>query len=301
MRRLPSLGLEAAGRRLGDHRCIPRQSLEIEVGRGQEQPHAAAVAAHRVAARPHISSGPEQDAGDLTATVADRSARIAPACLHVDLEDLMREISPRGMVFDTSARYGAISPVGSIAGDRKRFARSRRFRGQRQWLHLRALDGQGGQVPVVVSLQHQGPAAEPIRKNDGNRPCGIANDVPIGDDQAVGVVNGHQGPRSQRCAVLLGGNDPYHGRMGSLRRRRNRCRPGHCERRTNHEQNCLDSLHASGEPIGEWGNEPSSLLFGDKQAPRAAIRRWAEIAVMVKNEKKPARAANALQQTGTLN
>jgi hypothetical protein len=100
---------------------------------------------------------------------------------------------------------------------------------------------------------------------------------------------------------LLGGNDPYHGRMGSLRRRRNRCRPGHCERRTNHEQNCLDSLHASGEPIGEWGNEPSSLLFGDKQAPRAAIRRWAEIAVMVKNEKKPARAANALQQTGTLN
>ena len=164
MRRLPSLGLEAAGRALGDHRCIPRQSLEIEVGRGQEQPHAAAVAAHRVAARPHISSGPEQDAGDLTATVADRSARIAPACLHVDLEDLMREISPRGMVFDTSARYGAISPVGSIAGDRKRFARSRRFRGQRQWLHLRALDGQGGQVPVVVSLQHQGPAAEPIRK-----------------------------------------------------------------------------------------------------------------------------------------
>ena len=159
--------------------------------------------------------------------ISPRLLQIGPpesprACLDVDFKDLVREVSPGRMVLDATARYGAISPLGPVAGDRQRFARSRRLGGQRQRLHLRPLDGQGGKIPIAIGLQQQGPAAKAVGKDDRNRPRGIANDVPVGHDEAMGFIDGHQCPRAQRCAVGFRGDNPHHGRMGSLCGRRKR-------------------------------------------------------------------------------
>ena len=129
---------------------------------------------------------PKQDAGNLAAAVANRSAGIAPACLDIDFEDLVREVSAGRMVLDATARDGAISSLGPVAGDRQRFARPRRLGGQRQRLAPAAAGWPGGKVPIAIGLQQQGAAAKAVGKDDRNRPRGIANDVPVGHDEAMG-------------------------------------------------------------------------------------------------------------------
>ena len=109
--RSPSLGGRLRGRRFGDHCRIAGQALEIDVGGRQEGPHAAAVAAHRVAAGPHVSGRPEQDAGNLAAAVVNRSAGIAPPGLDVNFNNFVRQISAGRMVLDAAARKDTVNPL----------------------------------------------------------------------------------------------------------------------------------------------------------------------------------------------
>ena len=134
-------------------------------------------------------------------------------------------------------------------------------------LRLRTLDGQGGKIPITIGLQQQGPAAKAVGKDDRNRPRGIADNVPIGHDEAMRSIDGHQCPRAQRRAVLFRGDNSHYGRMGNLCGGRNRCRPNRGNRRTKRDQNRQEIFHATHSLSGKRDNEPLSLLFGDRQAP----------------------------------
>ena len=183
-----------------------------------------------------------------------------PVALNIDFHDLVGKVSAGRMILDAPACDHPISPLGPIAGDGQRFTRSWRFGGQRQRLRLRTLDGQGGKIPITIGLQQQGPTAKTVGKDHRNRPCGIADNVPIGHDEAMRSIGGHQCPRAQRRTVLFGGDNSYHGRMGSLYGRRNWCRPNRGNRRTKRDQNRQEFSHATHCLSGERDNLPGSFV-----------------------------------------
>ena len=207
--------------RSGNHRpVVGLQTLEALHHGRQEPPQPAAIAAGGPA-----EGRAEQHAGQFAAAVEDRSARVAVPRRGRQLDHLEGLIPAGRDVLRASAGHGAIRAA-AVAGDGERLAgpgRLVRTGGSAATFGRQMANAARSQSRSVRSTS----AAE--RKPSGKKTVigsgGVADDVPIGHHQAVGLADGHQGAGAQRSARRGRGRSSGPRPDGRWRRR---ARAGRC-------------------------------------------------------------------------
>ena len=156
---------------------------------------------------------PEQDAGQFAGLVENRAARVALAGFDVELDHFVWEIDSRRKIIGAVAGGDAVLAA-AVAVDREQVALARRLGGDFYGFDVRAPDHEGGQVPIGVDFERLGVRAEAVGEDDFDETRAVADDVPIGDHQAVVFVHADQRAAAEGGRAVFGNDDSGDGGMG---------------------------------------------------------------------------------------
>ena len=101
----------------------------------------------------------------------------------------------------------------AVAVDREQVALARRLGGDFYGLDIRAPNYEGGQVPIGVDFERLGVRAETIGEDDFDEAGAIADDVPVGDHEAVVFVHADERAAAESGCAVFGHDDSRNGRM----------------------------------------------------------------------------------------